>query len=141
MNEGWIGDDYLILFEESEVATLSDRYTISQFLPGFRVLGLRGWDDFIVRDSQGNTFTIPTVPIDAQYLAPFAFPEQIEKLHPDVRFTGKIKWYVQPIFFGGDPGDGKNLIWVSLQKHVELVLWWNDPARSVSNTGGTIPRA
>jgi len=42
MNEGCVGDDYLIPFDESEVATLSDLYTFSQFLPGFQVLVLRG---------------------------------------------------------------------------------------------------
>jgi hypothetical protein len=56
MNEGWVGGDYLILSAESEIATMSERYTFSRFLPGFQVLGLRGWDDFIVRDAAGRTF-------------------------------------------------------------------------------------
>ena len=34
VNEGWLGDDYLILFDEAEVETASDRYEISQLLPG-----------------------------------------------------------------------------------------------------------
>jgi hypothetical protein len=30
MTEGWFGDDYLILFDEAEVASASDRYSISR---------------------------------------------------------------------------------------------------------------
>jgi hypothetical protein len=134
MKEGWLGDEYLILFDDLEVAAFSERYALSRFLPGFQVLGLRGWDDFIVRDSQGSTFTIPTVPIDPQYLAPFAMPERVDRLGPDARFSGKIKWYVKPVLFGGDPGLAKNLIWVTPEKHAELVQWWNDPSRFVKNS-------
>jgi hypothetical protein len=48
MLEGWHDDDYLILFDESEVAAASDRCEVLRLLPGFKVLGLRSWDDFIV---------------------------------------------------------------------------------------------
>jgi len=64
MNEGWLGDDYLILFDEAEVAAPSDRYGISQLLPGYQVLGLRGWDDFILRDSARQIYSVPTVPTE-----------------------------------------------------------------------------
>src|SRR5882724_1165831 len=53
MTEGWFGDDYLISLNEAEVASASDRYSISRFIPGHQVIGLRGWDDLIVRDSVG----------------------------------------------------------------------------------------
>jgi hypothetical protein len=43
MREGWHGDDYLVLFDESEVAAASARYEVSRFLPGFKVLGLLSW--------------------------------------------------------------------------------------------------
>jgi len=46
MTEGWFGDEHLILFDEAEVASASDRYGISQSLPGCRVIGLRDWDNF-----------------------------------------------------------------------------------------------
>jgi hypothetical protein len=50
MIEGWFGDDYLISFNEAEIASASDRYSISRFIPGYQVIGLRGWDDLIVKD-------------------------------------------------------------------------------------------
>src|SRR3981189_3284919 len=96
MDEGWLGDDYLVLFDEPEVAAASDRYAISQLLPGYQVLGLRGWDDFILRDSAGQTYCVPTVPTDPKYLSPFPLLEVGASLSPDPRFHGRIKWYVMP---------------------------------------------
>ena len=61
MTEGWFGDDYLISLNEAEVASASDRYSISRFIPGHQVIGLRGWDDLIVRDSVGLVYTVPSV--------------------------------------------------------------------------------
>ena len=133
MKEGWTGDNYLILFDESEVAAVTGRYALSQLLPGYHVLGLRSWDDFIVRDSQRRTFSIPTFPLDLKFLVPSSVPERADDLEPDARFRGKIKWYVKPIVLGGDPSSRENTAWVNLEEHAELVRWWNDLYRSVKN--------
>jgi hypothetical protein len=133
MKEGWIEDDYLILFDESEVATVTHQYALSQLLPGYQILGLRGRDDFIVRDSQRRTFSIPTVPLDLKYLAPYSVPEPMDDLQPDLRFRGKIKWYVKPVVFGGDSAMGENVAWVNLEEPAQLVRRWNDLYRSVKN--------
>ena len=63
MREGWHGEDYLVLFDESELAAASDRYEMVRLLPGFVILGLRSWDDFIVRDTNGETYSVPTLPV------------------------------------------------------------------------------
>jgi hypothetical protein len=133
MKEGLVRDDYLILFDELEVATVTDRYAFSRLLPGYQVLGLCGWEDFIVRDSQGKTFSIPTVPLHPQYLAPYIIPEGLGNLSPDAQFAGRIKWYVKPVVFGGDSTIGENVTCVSLEEHTQLVRWWNDLYRSVKN--------
>jgi len=74
MKEGWLKDEYLILFDGSEADAAADRYGIASELPGFSLVGLRGWDDFLVRDENGRVFTVPTVPLDAGLLAPFQLP-------------------------------------------------------------------
>src|SRR5437016_6287328 len=125
MREGWLGDDYLILFDESQIALISDRYGISDLLLGYRVVGLHGWDDFILADNSGRTFLTPTIPIDREHFSPFSIPNDTEKLVSDPRFKGKIKWYLTPLVFGGDPKTGDNLTWVSHEEHAELVRWWN----------------
>ena len=136
MREVWHGADYLVLFDEAEVGAASERYEVLRLLPGFKVLGLRGWDDFIVRNATGQTYSVPTLPLDTQYLSPFSVPEGETVLHPDGRFTGKVKWYVKPIVFGGDAGVGENLVWVSHEEHAQLVKWWNDKYRSLKAQPG-----
>src|SRR6266550_7865891 len=130
MREGWYQDDYLILFDESEVASVSERYTISKMLPGYQVLGLLGWDDFIVRDTEGRTYTVPTVPALPQHLSPFSIPEK-PSLSSDPRFLAKVKWYLMPVVFGGDANVGKNVVWVDHDQHAQLVRWWNENYRSL----------
>lgn len=130
MNEGWLNDDYLILFSEAEIEDFSKRYGIAQSLPGYTILGLRGWDDFIVRAPSGNTYSVPTVPLDAQYLQELELPKSIV-LEADSRFKGKIKWYVKPLIFGGNPNEKANLVWVTYEQHAQLVIWWNNQYRAL----------
>jgi hypothetical protein len=132
MREGWNNNDYLILFDEDEIREASEKYSISALLPGHEVVGLRGWDDFIVRDREGQTSTVPTIPVDAKYLAPFQLPDPSRELQTDERFLGKIKWYVKPTVFGGDQSHGENLIWVSHEQHAQLVHYWNNTYRSIA---------
>lgn len=123
MNEGWLKQEYLILFTASEIESITLHYGLPKFLPGYKVVGLRGWDDLIVRDSVGQTYTVPCVPLDTKYLAPYNIPAG--DLTPEELLSGKIKWYVQPIAFGGDPELESNLIWVTHEQHGQLVIWWN----------------
>ena len=131
MMEGWNGDDYLILFDESEREAAESRYALTALLPGFKLLGLRGWDDFIVEDSERRMYSVPTVPVHTQYLAPYRVPRVNVSLRPDSRFVGKIKWYLKPIAFGGDPELGPNLVWVDHEEHRQLVRFWNDQYRAL----------
>lgn len=132
MIEGWSRDDYLILFEE-DASGLEQAYALAQSLPGHRLLGLRNWDDFIIQDEAGAVFCVPTVPLRAEQAEPFVLPEAAaHSLRPDPRFTGRIKWYLKPIVFGGDPAVGANLVWVSLAQHAELVRYWNDIHRKLT---------
>ncbi len=128
MNEGWYDEKYLVIFSEEESNDKTERYRLGEYLPGYSVVGLKGWDDFIVVDRAGNLFTVPTMPLTSQYLEAFSLPAQLS-LTPDPRFQGRIKWYITPIVFGGDPQIGENLTWVNHDQHVELVIWWNEQYR------------
>ena len=133
MREGWHGNDYLILFDEPEVVPASERYELLRLLPGFKALGLLGWDDFIVRNDSGQTYSVPTIPVDTRYLSPLSLPDGGSALHPDPRFSGKIKWYVKPIVFGGDARVGENQVWVSHEEHAQLVKFWNEKYRTLKS--------
>jgi hypothetical protein len=131
MVEGWHGDDYLALYSDEEGQSASERYGIASLLPGFSIVGLHNWDDFIVRDSDGKFFIVPTVPCDLEHLTPYRIPPTYG-LEPDTRNLGRIKWYTKPIIFGGDPNPGENLTWVPPDQHASLVRWWNQLYRDVT---------
>ena len=135
MREGWHGDDYLILFADSELDAASARYAISELLPGYVVIGLRGWDDLIVKDSRERIFSVPTLPLSIGALSPFSIPKRPEELEADTRFTGTIKWYIKPIVFGGDPKLEENTLWVDHSSHGDLVRWWNRLYRELKSSG------
>src|SRR5262245_46652736 len=42
VKQGWYGEEESVLFDDSEASSASDNYGISQALPGFKVIGLRG---------------------------------------------------------------------------------------------------
>jgi hypothetical protein len=131
MIQGWHAEEYLFVFEASEIDALTERYGIAAYLPGYKILGLKSWDDFIVRDEEMRTFTLPTIPMDAQYLQPFELDVDSSAVLPDPRFVDKIKWYIKPIIFGGDPSANENMAWLSLDQHVEAVKYWNRLYRDV----------
>jgi hypothetical protein len=132
MQEGWRGDEYLVLFDEDEYSTVSERYEIGVVLPGYEVIGLQGWDDFLVRDSKGGVFSVPTVPCIPKYLEPFPSLAGANGLTTDERYAGKIKWYIKPVVFGGDPASDENITWITHEEHEKLVRWWNALYRDLS---------
>jgi hypothetical protein len=125
MKEGWHGDDYLILWAPEERSRVTAAYKLARALPSCSVLGLKSWDDFIVQDEASNIWTVPTVPLDLTYAKEFELPNTTQ-LQADERYWNKVKWYVKPLVFGGDPNHGENLIWVTHEQHAQLVAWWNE---------------
>lgn len=75
MNEGWQNDEYLIVLTQDESCAAMKAYRFDHYLPSYTLLGLRRWDDFIVINSCGVMFTVPTLPLNASYVAPFALPQ------------------------------------------------------------------
>ena len=122
----------MILFvEQSEAAKMSERYGIASSLPDYALVGLKSWDDFILGDAKNQFFTVPTVPLDAKYIQPFALDIDVSKLRADQRFTDKIRWYIKPLVFGGDPRADSNTTWITVDEHVAVVRWWNQLYRDL----------
>src|SRR5690242_10956784 len=112
MREGWCNDDYWSLCEnQGEAEHLTAIYGLAEYMPGYFIVGLKAWDEFILADREGQYFLAPTVPLEQGSLAAFHFPSEALRLKADDRLTGKIRWYVQPIRFGGNP---ENLTWLSV---------------------------
>ena len=126
MRDGWYNDEYWSLCEDqSEAEKLTASYVLGEYIPGYFIVGLKGWDDFILTNSEGCYFLVPTVPLELESLSPFTFPAESLRLEPDERFSGKFKWYVKPLRFGGSPSEKKNMVWLSQGEHVRVVMWWN----------------
>ena len=127
MKEGWHNDDYLILFEGREIEQKGQEYGLDRLLPGHRLLVMVGWDDFLVMDrTSQKLFRVPTIPILPQEKKEWPHSVDLGALKPDGRFQGKVKWYVKPIVFGGDPSSGGNMTWISHGDHVQAVRYWNE---------------
>ena len=107
------------------------RYSFPELLPGYRLLGLRGWENFIVDDNAGHLSTVPIVPVSATHLAPFQLPGVDRVWTLDEQFRGKIKWYVKPLIFGGDPSSHQNQAWINHDQQSQLVRYWNKMYRSM----------
>ncbi|MEO6003797.1 MAG: hypothetical protein ABIZ04_09980 [Opitutus sp.] len=134
MKDGWHNEEHFVLFESKDEATAATtRYSLSDYLPGFFIVGFRGWDDFILCDVHGEYFTVPTVPLTKAELTPYSFPANTLKLKSDARFENRIKWYVTPIAFGGSPTQKENVVWITHEEHVELVRFWNKTYRDIKN--------
>ena len=127
MKEGWYHDHYLILFEDGEIQQKERVYGLDCRLPGHGLLGLVGWDDFLVLDrANQKLYRVPTIPISSQHKKEWPHSVDATALKPDARFQGKIKWYLKPIVFGGDPNDGENMTCISDNDHVQAVRYWNE---------------
>lgn len=131
MVEGWIEDDYVILFADAEIAGASLRYDIASAIAGFEIVGVRSWDHFIVRDTDGKTYLVPVVPMDQRCLSTFDQHLTEGDLRGDDRFRNRIKWLTKPLVFGGDPASAENVSWVSHEQHSALVTWWNEQYRKL----------
>ena len=132
MKEGWHNDEHFVLFESQEEArSATIRYGLPDYLPDFFIVGLKGWDDFILCDLRGDYFSVPTVPLSIEVVRPYAFPVETLKLTTDSRFENRIKWYIKPVVFGGDPTSKENMTWLSHDVHERAVRYWNDLYREL----------
>lgn len=88
MNEGWHGDTYLIVLTQDESAAAMTAYGFNRFLPGYTLVGLRSWIDFIVVNQVGAMYTVPTVLLDPSLVTAFPNPQHVA-LEADEGSPGK----------------------------------------------------
>jgi len=133
MTEGWNKEQYFILADSlNESKKLTELYGISESIPEFIIVGLLGWDDFILCNKNDEYYRVPTVPAIKENLEPFTFPESPMKLESSPKYQKRIKWYIKPIVFGGSPEDPENMRWISIEEHSKLVKFWNNTYREIT---------
>lgn len=137
MKEGWNSESYFIVLDAGEIEPLTEAYGLPVYLPGHRLVAIQGWDDFIVENADGDRFVVPSVPMSAKGMTPLQRAPDWSALQRDERLTGKIKWYIKPVVFGGDPNQGPNMTWVDHPTHQKAVRYWNDLYREVEGKTGS----
>lgn len=81
MREGWCNKDYWALCEDQrEAEHLTAIYGLAEYLPGYFIVGLKSWDEFILADCEGQYFLVPTVPLERAGVASFRFPAESLRL-------------------------------------------------------------
>ena len=131
-DEGWWHDDYVTLFRN--VAEATERYGVSEYFPGCKVLGLLSWEDFILEEASGRIVRAPCVPCTPSYAEHLDSVPDSSALESDKRFTGRVRWRVKPLVFGGDPEDEANISEVDFEQHAKLVQWWNGMYRKAGGS-------
>jgi hypothetical protein len=132
MTYGWYNDIHYNLFSPDEVDIYLKKNALQKYFSSYQLVGLVGWDDFLLKQNN-SYYTIPTVPIDFKYLSEFDFNLNIDELKNDKNITDKIKWYIKPLIFGGDPKLGENIQFIDLGTHAELIAFWNKTYCSLKN--------
>jgi hypothetical protein len=143
--EGFIGHEYLRLFAIDQLPWVNDAYAIGTYLPGYYLFGSNGCGEAYLfgpsTPHERPVIRIAFVPLDMEYASKswpsfghFLFalvnapPEFEDSAFPDTPnpdAVGMEVHEVHPIGLGGDPTDQKNKVLVPVQKHVELVSFWN----------------
>lgn len=145
--EGFLGRQYLRLYRLEELRHLNEAYQISLCRPDLVVFASDGYGEgFAFYKGSSQLLNIPLIPIpvinenidsvapdfNAFAQANLSEPAAALSQHP----VGQELHLKQPLCFGGDWNDEKNLVWVTPPQHAELVRYWNRIYRDVSRQKG-----
>jgi cell wall assembly regulator SMI1 len=146
--DGFIGDNYLILWRAEELSKFNDGYEVSKYAPGFLVFGSTGGGDgfaFDMRTSPNRVMQVPFVgmSIDDDFLVAGSFNELLNGMHeamnPTSRLPKKVRWpgkeifEIQPVLLGGSPTDPENKMVLTRDQHMEAVRYWNKAVNALRN--------
>lgn len=140
--EGFLGKQYLRLYRFQELISLNQAYDIPNYNVELFVFGSDGYGDAFAFCIGGNEIVrIPLIPIPTEKaeVVSRSFASFIHKLSisgptpaMDESAVGQEVHLIQPLCFGGDFRDPKNIVRVAPRKHAELVRYWNKLYRELS---------
>ena len=142
--EGFIGHEYLRLFAPEQLPWVNNAYGVDTFLPGHLLFGSNGCGDaYLFKPTPGEieVSRIPFIPLNTEYTihtwdsfghflvalvdAPSEFAQSSYPETPNPEVVGKEVHEVHPVALGGNPTDPKNKVLVPVEKHAQLVSYWN----------------
>jgi hypothetical protein len=130
--EGWLGEDYVRIFAETDRARIARLYAFGAHLPDYEPWGSWGLDSLCL-GHDGKLYLIPWIPLDEshrkeRYASIAAFDADLAVLHEATtayEHFGKEIHFVTPIIFGGSPKDPENLKMIDQKAHAEVSCFWN----------------
>lgn len=153
--EGFIGHRYLRLFALEQLPWVNTAYEVRTYLPGFFLFGSDGCGEaylFGPASPARSVVTVPFIPLDLEYQSESwpsfdhflvalaeAPPDCDSSTYPDTpdpKALGLEVHQVHPIVFGGHPTDPANTVLVPVEKHVELVSFWNRTYQGIRQRAG-----
>ena len=154
--EGWIGDEYFILWPIEEVMRLNNAYRVETFAPGLLLIGSNGGGEafaFDMRYRPAPIVKVPFVGMDLSlvillaesfeaclmsWLVQPTSPAEPQQHRPTNRERlDKELFDIKPIILGGDPTDPTNKMVLTRSQHIEYVNYWNNLIRDLRTKHST----
>lgn len=135
--EGFLGEEYIILWRAEELAQLNKAYEAERYAPAILLFGSSGGGEAYGFDTHAEpacVVRLPFIGMERRHLGPvtrdftdlfsrgaaLSMREQHRPLQREMELVE-----IKPIIFGGDPVDPENKMWVTREQHIELVRYWN----------------
>lgn len=128
--EGWLGEEYVRVYADSERARIGELYDFQTFLPGYEPWGSWGLDALCLAPDS-HLYAVDWIPLEEsfrkqRYASVRALEEELVRLHEATsaydHFQKEVH-FVKPIIFGGDPKEAPMM--VDQATHAELCRFWN----------------
>jgi len=145
--QGFIGEQYVILWRIEELVDLNMAYEVRDNAPGLFLFGSDGGGEAFAFDLRSESLPIVSVPFVgmdlslALAIAPSlgSFLEQLcesiaameEPTYRPEDSDGKEVFEIQPVILGGSPTSPGNKAMLNRQQHIEAVKYWNGIVRTM----------
>jgi ABC-type amino acid transport substrate-binding protein len=135
--EGWVGGDYVALWQIHEIVATNDDLEVATYAPGLLLIGTDGGGEAFAFDLDTPTLPVVMVPIvglsrDLMRYVGESFSAWLRS-RPEAppgaarvdRLMGKNVYEINPVILGGDPTDPSNKAIVTRDELIRIAKWWN----------------
>lgn len=128
--EGWLGEDYVRVYADSDRGRVADLYEFAKYLPGYEPVGSWGLD-VLCLGPDSRLYLVDWIPLNEEFKRE-AYPDlatfekevaQIHEADVSYEFFQREIHYTQPIVFGGDPE--QEPLMIDQNAHAEICRFWN----------------
>lgn len=134
--EGWLGEDYVRIYADTDRQRIARLYDFSIFLPGYEPWGSWGLDALCL-GPDSRLYVVDWIPLEEsfrkeRYGCIAEFEEDISRLSeasPEYEYFQKEIHYAHPLVLGGDPI--ATPIMLDQETHAQACRFFNQTCRRV----------